>query len=166
VFIYLNFFCKSTWIYLKLPTCAIIGGCDIPPHHPGRNGPANYLQSKFTIIHLYKSIKCRRYTLGRPRKVGIPLYISCEMNKSKLWSSLLYCSRARQRVTCVMFVFISQDIYKGIRTFLGRPRVIRGVTLAGCCELRSELRCEVQKFILKFTSPYVNKSSDWSLNKS
>ena len=34
------------------------------------------------------------------------------------------------------------------------------------CVLRSELRCEVQKFILKFTSPYVNKVSDWSLNKS
>jgi hypothetical protein len=25
---------------------------------------------------------------------------------------------------------------------------------------------EVQKFILKFTSPYVNKASDWSLNKN
>jgi hypothetical protein len=30
-----------------------------------------------------------------------------------------------------------------------------------CCELRSELRCEVQKFIMKFTSPYVNKASNW-----
>jgi hypothetical protein len=32
--------------------------------------------------------------------------------------------------------------------------------------VRSELRCEVQKSILKFTSRFVNKASDWSLNKN
>ena len=34
-------------------------------------------------------------------------------------------------------------------------------TFRECCELGSELRCEVQKFIMKFTSPYVNKASNW-----
>jgi hypothetical protein len=34
MFINLNLFCKSTWIYLKLPTSAIIGGVLHPPHPP------------------------------------------------------------------------------------------------------------------------------------
>jgi hypothetical protein len=40
------------------------------------------------------------------------------------------------------------------------------ITFLKYCVLRSELRCQVQKFILKFTSRFVNKASDWSLNKN